>query len=341
MKQTEDGKRWQKRFLVACGPRVFYFGKMGEPVAKARDVFNMKRALRIEAVDGCKGHDFGFCVGLPARTFVFAVESAEEQQRWLAAFAACKAHEPAAQSAEEEGQHAEGKLDMPALEMTAADKEDETMWVDEFDDFPEGIQKVFRKCKLSEADVAANMHVVLNVVRFLYKKRHFKTHLENAWQGEEWVKVEGQEARDKALFDEAESMYDEITPKTRKKRFKMVKELGKGGFGVVHLAQWTDEKEQVAVKVMGHETSRDVRANLREIFWLTRLEHVNVVKLRHAFLCLSEMWVVLEYMEGGTLTEAVKTSRFREAEVAYVAREMMAGISFMHDNMVIHRDLKR
>jgi hypothetical protein len=38
MKQTEDGKRWQKRFLVASGPRVFYFGRPGEPLAKARDV---------------------------------------------------------------------------------------------------------------------------------------------------------------------------------------------------------------------------------------------------------------------------------------------------------------
>ena len=65
----------------------------------------------------------------------------------------------------------------------------------------------------------------------------------------------------------------------------------------------------------------------------------NVVKLKHCFLCMSEMWVVLEFMEGGTLTEAVRASRFRENEVAYVAHEMFAGLSFMHENQVIHRDL--
>merc|ERR1711991_782372 len=83
MKQTEDGKRWQKRFLVASGPRVWYFGRPGEPASKARDVFNMKRALKIETATGTKGSEHGFSVSLPARTFVFAVETAEEQQRWV------------------------------------------------------------------------------------------------------------------------------------------------------------------------------------------------------------------------------------------------------------------
>jgi len=339
MKQTEDGKRWQKRYLVASGPRVWYFGKPGEPPSKARDVFNMKRALEIKEAVGCKAAEAGFSIALPARTFVFAVEAAAERDTWLEALRACQHHQPPQGSADEEGHAEDGKVEMPALEM-GNEKEDEILWVDEYDDFPQGIQKVIRKSKIPEEDVKTHMHVVLNVVRFLYKKRHLKTHLPNPYAGEEWTKPEGQEARDKALFEEAESMYDEITPKTRKKHFKMLKELGKGGFGVVHLAQWTDDKEQVAVKVMGHSTSRDQRANLREIFWLTRLDHKNVVKMKHSFLCLDEMWVVLEYMEGGTLTEAVKTSRFRETEVAYVAREIFSGVSFMHENFVIHRDLK-
>jgi hypothetical protein len=50
MKQTEDCKRWQKRFLVASGPRVWYFGKPGEPPAKARDVrFFRLRRQRLKA----------------------------------------------------------------------------------------------------------------------------------------------------------------------------------------------------------------------------------------------------------------------------------------------------
>jgi hypothetical protein len=84
------------------------------------------------------------------------------------------------------------------------------------------LQKIFRKSKLSDGDVVKHMHVVLNIVRFLYKKRHFRTHLPNPYE-QEVVKVEGQEKLDLQLFEEAEKMYDEITPKTRKKRFKMLK----------------------------------------------------------------------------------------------------------------------
>lgn len=65
---------------------------------------------------------------------------------------------------------------------------------------------------------------------------------------------------------------------------------------MVHLAQWQDDKDQVAVKVMPHDTTRAERANLREVFWLTKLDHKNVVKLKHCYLCLSEMWIVLEFM---------------------------------------------
>ncbi len=256
-------------------------------------VFNMKRALKIEEHVGTKGFEFGFCVALPARTFVFAVEEAGLRSQWVEALRRAQSHEKPQE--EEQEEELGEKVDVPALELDTSGKESETMWVDEYNDFPEGLQKIFRKSKLSDNDVVKNMHVVLNIVRFLYKKRHFKTHLPNPFEVEV-PKVEGQEKLDLQLFEEAEKMYDEITPKTRKKRFKMLKELGKGGFGVVHLAQWQDEKDQVAVKVMPHDTTRAQRANLREIFWLTKLDHKNVVKLKHCFLCMSEMWVVLEFM---------------------------------------------
>jgi hypothetical protein len=212
-----------------------------------KKVFNMKRAQKIEEVPGTKGSEFGFSVALPARTFVFAVEDKGKATAWVEALRKCQAFEPPREDDGEE-EFAENKVECPVLELDARDTE-EVQWIDEFDDFPEGMQKIFRKSKLSDADVVKNMHVVLNVVRFLYKKRHFKTHLPNPFETEEYKKPEVQDKQDQLLFEEAESMYDEITPKTRKKRFKMIKELGKGGFGVVHLAQWADDKEQVAVKV--------------------------------------------------------------------------------------------
>ncbi len=48
----------------------------------------------------------------------------------------------------------------------------------------------------------------------------------------------------------------------------------------------------------------------------------------------------MEFMEGGTLTEASRAHLFTEKEIAYVAREMLKGIQFLHTKMLVHRDLK-
>ncbi len=181
----------------------------------------MKRAQKIEETAGTKGFEHGFRVALPARTFVFAVEEKDKAAEWVEALRKCQSYEPPREEDGEE-EFAENKVECPVLELDGKESE-EVQWIDEFDDFPEGMQKIFRKSKLSDADVIKHMHVVLNVVRFLYKKRHFKTHLPNPYEAEEYKKPEGQEAQDQLLFEEAEKMYDEITPKTRKKRFKMIK----------------------------------------------------------------------------------------------------------------------
>ncbi len=45
-------------------------------------------------------------------------------------------------------------------------------------------------------------------------------------------------------------------------------------------------------------------------------------------------------MEGGSLSEAVKKYHFDESHVAYVAREVLQGIRYLHSNNIVHRDLK-
>lgn len=48
----------------------------------------------------------------------------------------------------------------------------------------------------------------------------------------------------------------------------------------------------------------------------------------------------MEFMEGGTLTEAAKAHNFTEKEIAFVAREILKALCFLHSKMVVHRDLK-
>jgi len=48
----------------------------------------------------------------------------------------------------------------------------------------------------------------------------------------------------------------------------------------------------------------------------------------------------MEFMEGGTLSEAVNLCKFEENQIAYVAKELLKGIEFLHSKDFVHRDLK-
>lgn len=48
----------------------------------------------------------------------------------------------------------------------------------------------------------------------------------------------------------------------------------------------------------------------------------------------------MEYMTGGTLGSAIETYSFTEVEIAYLAREVLRGIQYLHCKFYVHRDLK-
>ncbi|KAF2072694.1 hypothetical protein CYY_006000 [Polysphondylium violaceum] len=120
----------------------------------------------------------------------------------------------------------------------------------------------------------------------------------------------------------------------------------KGGFGSVFLAKnraashASAEKQMVAVKKMPHKTLRQKRMNLNEIGFLKYCNHPNIVKLLCSFLKNEELWLVMELMEGGTLREAVGNFSFCESKIAYICKETLKAISYLHSNGLCHRDLK-
>jgi len=53
-----------------------------------------------------------------------------------------------------------------------------------------------------------------------------------------------------------------------------------------------------------------------------------------------ELWIIMEYLQGGTLAEAAKAHKFTDRHVAFTARELLKGIKYLHDSKLAHRDLK-
>jgi serine/threonine protein kinase len=127
--------------------------------------------------------------------------------------------------------------------------------------------------------------------------------------------------------------------------YRVVKLLGRGGFGLVYLAHDDKLDLHVAVKVPHANLLADVghlEAILAEARIVARLdEHPNIVRLRHiassdAFPC----YVVLNYIDGFDLKTRMESSRFSIAECTQLVARTADALHFVHRHGVVHRDIK-
>jgi tetratricopeptide (TPR) repeat protein len=126
-------------------------------------------------------------------------------------------------------------------------------------------------------------------------------------------------------------------------RFELLRELGRGGFGIVYEARDTELGRRVAFKALkpgtlasGHDAGwlRD------EAEAIARLQHPNLVTLFDAGQGPSGPYLILELIEGETLEERLGRGPLPPAEALRIARAIAAGLAHAHAAGVVHRDLK-
>jgi serine/threonine protein kinase len=149
------------------------------------------------------------------------------------------------------------------------------------------------------------------------------------------------------LLANADEVFQRLSLIEAQKMYKWGNCLGFGGFGEVVEAKCkikSDSKfgHTVAIKVQSNIGREQHAINLEEISLLKFCQHPNIVPMYHCFEVYGEVWIVMEHMRGGSLKNAstAEDQPFDESEIAYVAREMLAGIRYLHANQIAHRDLK-
>lgn len=126
--------------------------------------------------------------------------------------------------------------------------------------------------------------------------------------------------------------------------FKRHDELGRGGFAGVYLVTNQDTGEEYALKAVPKvrvEKPKTLEKLKCEIEIQRSLNHSNILKSYGNFEDFNNYYIVLEYAPGGSVKDLVKKNgRLSEPETARILREVVSGLCFIHDNKVIHRDLK-
>jgi p21-activated kinase 1 len=97
----------------------------------------------------------------------------------------------------------------------------------------------------------------------------------------------------------------------------------------------------VAIKQMNLEQQPKKELIINEILVMRESQHKNIVNFIDSYLMNAELWVVMEYMEGGSLTDIVTSSaRLFEGQIAAICREILEGLQHLHSKGIIHRDIK-
>jgi len=110
--------------------------------------------------------------------------------------------------------------------------------------------------------------------------------------------------------------------------------------GGVFTAYQVGTNNSVAIKQMDLNKQPKKDLIINEILVMKASRHPNIVNYIDSFLHKNELWVVMEYMEGGSLTDVVTANLMSEGQIAAVSKETCQGLEHLHRHGVIHRDIK-
>ena len=125
------------------------------------------------------------------------------------------------------------------------------------------------------------------------------------------------------------------------KKYKPTKLLGTGSFGSVYEAKNTIFQNIVAMKVINKDpnNSLDEQEIRNEIDILKKLSHPNIVKIYEFYISNSHYYIVTEFCRDGELFSYIK-NKYSERQLAVLFYQVFSGLWYLHDNKILHRDIK-
>ncbi|KAH7840575.1 hypothetical protein Vadar_018785 [Vaccinium darrowii] len=133
--------------------------------------------------------------------------------------------------------------------------------------------------------------------------------------------------------------------KTLDNKYMLGDEIGKGAYGRVYKGLDLENGDFVAIKQVSLENiaQEDLNVIMQEIDLLKNLNHKNIVKYLGSLKTKTHLHIILEYVENGSLANIIKPNKFGpfpESLVAVYIAQVLEGLVYLHEQGVIHRDIK-
>eukprot|EP01087_Luapelamoeba_hula_P003077 TRINITY_DN1289_c0_g1_i1.p1 TRINITY_DN1289_c0_g1~~TRINITY_DN1289_c0_g1_i1.p1 ORF type:complete len:485 (-),score=90.10 TRINITY_DN1289_c0_g1_i1:144-1598(-) len=311
VKRGHVRKNWKKRHFVLQKDNLFYFESSQAP--RPIDVIPLRNAIVMMSAGKFKFPNV-FQIDAPLINKVFYISAKEgpEMQSWINALTEAAKFEA---------------VSMPynILHNVHVDFDSETG----FRGLPAEWQKLVA-ASMTKEEIKANPEGAKAAVEFYGKL----------------VDGDTQSDRKPSLtmpkdFAE-ESLESLVNPANPNDVFDDVDKIGEGAAGEVFVATNRHTKDKVAIKKMALN-DESVELLVTEISLMKTTQHPNVVRYIDTYVIGNEIWVVMEFMGNGCLTEVLdqfEHLQMNEKQIAYVARETLKALSFAHSLHRIHRDIK-
>eukprot|EP00010_Vexillifera_abyssalis_P002712 CAMPEP_0201557732 /NCGR_PEP_ID=MMETSP0173_2-20130828/63640_1 /ASSEMBLY_ACC=CAM_ASM_000268 /TAXON_ID=218659 /ORGANISM="Vexillifera sp., Strain DIVA3 564/2" /LENGTH=492 /DNA_ID=CAMNT_0047970751 /DNA_START=18 /DNA_END=1493 /DNA_ORIENTATION=+ len=218
------------------------------------------------------------------------------------------------------------------------------------DELPDDQKEKLDEIGVERKVLAANLDTLAQVLSFCDKKRPKRRFYTPAQykiiSADGYSKTKHCNRHKPRMSAAHEDLFEKLTVREAKKRYKLSHFLGEGGFGGVIEAKILQknlhpEFSRVAIKYQEVPDPYTSKLIDHEASILHFCDNPGIVRMFGGLEICNELWIVMELLEGGTLKQAAESSNtWEESEIAYVAERMLHAIDYLHENKLVHRDLK-
>ncbi|XP_002734111.2 uncharacterized protein LOC100374872 [Saccoglossus kowalevskii] len=132
--------------------------------------------------------------------------------------------------------------------------------------------------------------------------------------------------------------------KVKDVQYRRADEIGRGAFGIVYRGKWLGT--DVAIKEIKGRNVKLLQGSIkREVQIHSRIRHPNIVQLMATAVEKNTMIIVSEYIDGPNMDDLLFTGEHIEFNIPndrkpYITKQLCQAISYMHENNIIHQDIK-
>eukprot|EP01122_Echinamoeba_exundans_P007998 TRINITY_DN2572_c0_g1_i1.p1 TRINITY_DN2572_c0_g1~~TRINITY_DN2572_c0_g1_i1.p1 ORF type:complete len:846 (+),score=115.32 TRINITY_DN2572_c0_g1_i1:74-2539(+) len=195
--------------------------------------------------------------------------------------------------------------------------------------------KEYDRSNLTLSEISSNVEIFMNCLYFLVDNETAKDPIFDPQKKQKRIPYAAK--RKRYSPEDLKRLAKTDNPKPL---FKHRVPIGSGAFGEVYIAERADGSK-VAIKVIhGSLDSENVTRCLSEIDYMQQCDHRNIVQFIDCYHWDNQLWIVMEYCDGGTLNDLYHEVFLTEAEIAYFMAQICQGLSYLHAAGLAHLDIK-